>query len=84
MIHAEASDFLEEPQHLFALTPAVDHHRYGTEVHSVGRHKQQVARHSVELRQQHANPDGSLGNIAVDSEQFFCGHCEHKLVVERA
>ena len=58
--------------------------RHGAEVHAVGGQEQQVAAHPVELAQQHADPHGPLGDVAVDAEQLLGGHREHQLVVERA
>ena len=84
VVHPQAGDLLEEPQHLFALTPAVDHHRDGAEVHAVRRHEQQVRRHAVELGEQHPHPDGPFGDVAVDPEQLLGRHRERELVGERA
>ena len=42
VVHPEAGDLFEEAQHLFTLSPAVDHHRHGAEVHAIGGLEQQV------------------------------------------
>jgi hypothetical protein len=84
VVHPQPGDLLEEAQHLFPLAPAVDHHRHRTEVHAVGGHEQQVARHAVELGQQHPHPHRPLGDVAIDPEQLLGRHREHELVAERA
>src|SRR4029079_4380041 len=68
VVHPPAGDLLEEAQHLFARAPAVDHHRHRADVHAVGREEQQVAAHPVELAEQHAHPDGGVGDVAVDAD----------------
>jgi len=47
VVHAQAGDVLEVAQHLFALTPAVEHHRHRADIHAVRRLEQQVRRHAV-------------------------------------
>ena len=84
VVHPQAGDLLEEPQHLLALAPAVDHHRDRAEVHAVGGHEQQMARHAAHLGHQHADPDGPLGDVAVDAEQLLGRHGERELVGDRA
>jgi hypothetical protein len=83
VVHPQARDHLEQPQRLFPLAPAVDHHRHGPEVHAVGGEEQQVRRHAVQLGQQHADPLGPGRDVAVDAEQRLGGQGEDQLVVER-
>ena len=56
VVHPQPGDVLEEAQHLFALAPAVEHHRHRADVHAVRRLEQQVRRHAVELDEHHADP----------------------------
>jgi hypothetical protein len=84
VIHPQAGDLLEEPQHLFALAPAVDHHRHRAEVHAVGRHEEQMAGHPAHLGHQHPDPHGAVGNVLVDAEEFLRGHRECEFVGDRA
>ena len=69
VVHPQAGDLLEEPQHLLALAPAVEHHRHGADVHAVGGQEQQVRRHAVQLGHEHADPHGPLGHL--DAEQLL-------------
>ena len=73
VVHPQTSDFLEEPQYLLALAPAVKHHRDSAEVHAIRRHEQQVATHAIEFRQQHAHPLRSFWNVTINAKQFFGG-----------
>ena len=84
VVHPQAGDLLEEAQNLFALAPAVDHHRHSTKVHAIGCHEEQMAAHAVQLREQHAHPHGALGNVAVNAQQLLGGHREDEFVVEGA
>jgi hypothetical protein len=81
VVHPQAGDLLEEPQDLFALAPAVEHHRHGPDVHAVGRQEQQVRRDPVELGHEHADPDRPLGHL--DLEELLDGEGERQLGEQR-
>ena len=81
VVHPQAGDLLEEAEDFFALAPAVDHHRDGTEIHAVGGHEQQVRAHAVELAHQHADPRRPLRNL--NTEQLFGGETEGEFGEER-
>ena len=83
MVHPQAGDLLEEAQNFLAFTPPVNHHRHRAKIHAVGRHKQQVAAHPVELGEQHPDPHGSVGDFAIDSEQLLGCHRKDEFVGER-
>ena len=83
VVHPQAGDLLEEAQHDLPLPPAVDHHRHRADVQAVGGQEQQVAAHAVQLGQQHADPHGPLGDVAVDAEQLLGRQREDQLVGER-
>ena len=81
VVHAQAGDELEEAQHLFALAPAVEHHRHRADVHAVRRLEQQVRRHAVELDEHHADPRRARRHL--DVEQPLDRHAVDELVRER-
>jgi hypothetical protein len=80
VVHPQPGDLLEEPQHLLALAPAVEHHRHGADVHAVGGEEQDVRRDPVELAHEHADPLGPLGDVVLDAEQRLGGQREDQLV----
>ena len=81
VVHPQAGDALEEPQDLFSLAPAVEHHPDRAEVHAVRGQKQQVRAHAVQLAHQHANPGSSRRDLR--SQQVFDGEAEHQLGEQR-
>ena len=81
VVHPQAGDVLEVAQHLFALAPAVEHHRHRADVHAVRRLEQQVRRHAVELDEHHADPRRAWRHV--DVEQPLDRHAVDELVRER-
>ena len=81
MVHPQAGDVLEVAQHLFALAPAVEHHRHRADVHAVRRLEQQVRRHAVELDEHHADPRRARRHV--DVEQPLDRHAVDELVRQR-
>ena len=69
VVHPQAGDELEEAQHLFALAPAVEHHRHRADVHAVRRLEQQVRRHAVELDEHHADPRARAAGTSMSSSR---------------
>ena len=81
VVHPQARDLFEEAEDFFALTPAVDHHRHGTEIHAVRGHEQQVRADAVELAHQHADPHRTLRDL--DVEELLGGEAERQFGEER-
>jgi hypothetical protein len=81
VVHAEAGRLLEEVEADLSLTPAVDHHRQGADVHALGCNPDEVACDPVELRHQH--PDSARPFRHVDPEELLDRQRERQFVVER-
>ena len=81
VVHPQAGDGLLEAQDLLALSPAVEHHRHGAEVHAVGGQEQHVRSEAVHLAHQHADPLRPFGHL--DAQQLLGRQREDELVEQR-
>ena len=72
MVHAQAGDHFEEPEHLLAFPPTEDHHRHRAQVHAVGGLEQEVGGDPVEFAHKHPDPGGPWGHV--DAQQRLHGH----------